>query len=110
MDSNVNRKHKSSVFSTLFSNPEVLREVYSAIEGVDILPDAIIDINTLSDAIYMNQINDISFTINDRIVVLIEHQSSINNNVPVRLLMYIGRVYEKILEQDNLYQRKLVKI
>ncbi|MCL2765432.1 MAG: hypothetical protein FWD40_09175, partial [Treponema sp.] len=37
-------------------------------------------------------------------------QSSINNNVPVRLLMYIGRVYEKILEQDNLYQRKLVKI
>ncbi|MCL2764781.1 MAG: Rpn family recombination-promoting nuclease/putative transposase [Treponema sp.] len=110
MDSNVNRRHKSSVFSTLFSNPEVLREVYSAIEGIDIPPDAIIDINTLSDAIYMNQINDISFTINDRIVVLIEHQSTINNNVPVRLLMYIGRVYEKILEQDNLYQRKLVKI
>jgi len=86
MDSNVNKKHKSSVFSTLFSEPETLREVYSAIEGIDIPKDAIIDINTLSDAIYMKQINDISFTINNRLVVLIEHQSTINFNVPVRLL------------------------
>ena len=72
------------MFSTLFSNPDVLREVYSAIEGVDIPSDAIIEINTLSDVLYMQQINDLSFTIDDRIVVLIEHQSTINDNVPVR--------------------------
>jgi len=107
---NVNRKHKSSVFSTLFSTPEVLREVYSAIEGIEVPKDAVIDINTLSEAIYMRQINDVSFTIDDRVVVLIEHQSTINENVPVRLLMYIGRVYEKILSNDRLYQKKLVKI
>ena len=110
MDSGVNRKHKSSVFSTLFSNPEVLRVLYSAIEGIEIPLDAVININTLSDAIYMKQINDVSFTINDRIVILVEHQSTINDNVPVRLLMYIARVYEEILERDKLYQKKLVKI
>jgi len=110
MDSNVNKKHKSSVFSTLFSEPETLREVYSAIEGIDIPMDAIIDINTLSDAIYMNQINDISFTIDNRLVVLIEHQSTINFNVPVRLLMYVGRVYEQILDRKKLYQKNLIKI
>jgi len=110
MNSNVNKKHKSSVFSTLFSDPETLREVYSAIEGVDIPKNAIIDINTLSDAIYMQQINDISFTINNRIVVLIEHQSTINNNVPIRLLMYVGRVYEQILDRKKLYKKNLIKI
>ena len=73
MESNVNKKHKSSVFSTLFGTPDVLRELYSAIEDVEIPPDAIIDINTLSEVLYMQQINDLSFTIDDRIVVLIEH-------------------------------------
>jgi len=110
MDLNVNKKHKDSVFSALFSTPEILRELYSAIEGVEVPPDAVVNINTLSDAIYMKQINDLSFTINDRIVVLIEHQSTINENVPVRLLMYIGRVYEKIIDKEKLYHKKLEQI
>jgi len=110
MDLNVKRNHKDSVFSKLFSNPEILRELYSAISGVDIPNNAIIDINTLSEALFMNRINDLSFTIDDKIVVLIEHQSTVNYNIPVRLLMYIGRVYEKIIDKKNIYQRKLVKI
>jgi len=110
MDSNVNRNHKDSVFSALFSSPEVLRELYSAIEGIDVPPDAIVDINTLSDVLFMKQINDLSFTINNRIVVLIEHQSTINENVPLRLLMYIARVYEKIIDREKLYQKRLEKI
>ena len=110
MITNVNRNHKSSVFSALFSTPEVLRELYSAIAGVEVPPDAIVDINTLSEALFMKQINDLSFTINDRIVILIEHQSTINENVPLRILMYIARVYEKIIEKEKLYQKKLLKI
>ena len=106
-DLNVNRKHKDSVFSALFSTPKILRELYSAIEGIDVPQDAIVDINTLSDVLYMKQINDLSFTINDRLVILVEHQSTLNDNVPVRLLMYIGRVYEKIIDRDKLYHRKL---
>jgi len=50
---NVNAKHKDSVFSFLFSNPEALRELYSALEGVSLPPDAVIDINTLSGVLYM---------------------------------------------------------
>ena len=107
---NLNKKHKNSVFSALFSTPDALRELYSAIEGIDIPPDAIVDINTLSDVLFMEQINDVSFTIDDRIVVLIEHQSTINDNVPIRLLMYIARVYEKIIDGEKLYKKKLIKI
>ena len=39
---NVNRNHKNSVFSSLFSDPDVLRELYSAIEGIPIPYEKII--------------------------------------------------------------------
>jgi predicted transposase/invertase (TIGR01784 family) len=42
--------------------------------------------------------------------VLIEHQSTINPNIALRLLMYIGRVYEKIIEGKNIYKGKHLKI
>ncbi|GHV90722.1 hypothetical protein AGMMS50268_12250 [Spirochaetia bacterium] len=51
-------------------------------------------INTLTDVFFKDQINDLSFTVDNRLVVLIEHQSTINPNMPIRLLMYIARVYE----------------
>ena len=105
-----NAKYKDSVFSLLFSDPDALRTLYSAIEGIDLPPDTPISINTLSDILYMDQINDISFTVDNRLVVLIEHQSTINRNMPLRLLMYIARVYEKIIDRKKLYQSKPEKI
>jgi predicted transposase YdaD len=107
---NVNRNHKNSVFSSLFSDPDVLRELYSAIEGVAVPPETPIDINTLTDVLYKGRINDVSFLIDNRLVVLVEHQSTINDNIPIRLLMYIARVYEKIINRRKIYQAKLEKI
>jgi uncharacterized membrane protein len=53
-------------------------------------------ITTLEDALFMEQLNDISFVINGKIVVLMEHQSTINRNMPMRGLVYVSRVYERI--------------
>ena len=105
-----NKKHKDSVFSTLFNDPDVLRELYSAIEGVTIPPEIPIDINTLSNVLIRGQINDVSFTIDNRLVVLCEHQSTISDNLPLRLLEYIGKVYEKIVKYERRFQRNLEKI
>ena len=66
----VNEKHKSSVFSKLFSNPEVLRELYSAIAGVNVPTDMPIDINTLSNVLIKGMVNDVSFTMDNRLIVL----------------------------------------
>jgi predicted transposase YdaD len=106
----VNTRFKDSVFSFLFSNPEALRELYCAIEGIPLNPDAVIQINTLTDVLYMEQYNDISFTVDDRLVVLIEHQSTVNANLPLRLLLYVARLYEKLIERKAMYREKLVKI
>jgi len=105
-----NDKHKNSVFSLLFSDPNVLRELYSAIEGVELPPDTPIDVNTLSNALFMGQINDVSFTVGGRLIVLLEHQSTVNQNMPLRLLMYAARLYEKIIDRMKLYQTSLEKI
>jgi hypothetical protein len=109
----VNTNYKDSVFSFLFSDPDTLRELYAALEGVPVDPALPVTINTLSDALYMSQYNDISFVIGNKIVVLIEHQSTINPNMPLRLLLYIARVYEKILEEGKkgaVYRERLILI
>jgi len=98
------------MFSSLFSNPDILRELYSAIEGIPIPPDIPIEINTLSGVLFLKQINDISFLIDNRLVVLIEHQSTICENLPLRLLEYTGRIYEKIVDLEKKYQKNLIKI
>jgi hypothetical protein len=106
----VNNQHKDSVFSLLFNDAEALRELYGALGGVPLDPQAHIEITTLSDVLYMEQLNDISFTVDNRLVVLIEHQSTINPNMPLRLLMYIARVYEKLVEARNIYSGKRLVI
>jgi predicted transposase/invertase (TIGR01784 family) len=98
-----NRLYKSSVFALLFSDPVRVRELYNALAGTCYDESANIVINTLQDAIFMDQINDISFTINDKLVVLIEHQSTINPNMALRLLLYIARIYEKLIDSKKIY-------
>jgi len=106
----INRSHKSSFFTSLFGEKERLLELYNALEGTSYDDPDLIDINTLSDVFFLNRQNDISFTIAGKIVVLIEHQSSINENLPIRLLLYISRVYEKIIDVKDIYKRDLIKV
>jgi hypothetical protein len=104
----VNREFKNSVFSSLFGKPDTLRELYGALTGVELPPDVKIEINTLQDVLFLDRINDLSFAIEEKLVLLIEHQSTINPNMAVRLLMYIARVYEKILGERNIYSGKKI--
>jgi hypothetical protein len=105
-----NREYKSSVFSLLFGEPDRLRELYNALAGTNYDESARIVINTLEDALFMDRNNDVSFTINDRVVILLEHQSTINKNMSLRLLLYIARVYEKLINYKKLYSTKAITI
>ncbi|GHV68752.1 hypothetical protein AGMMS49928_09070 [Spirochaetia bacterium] len=68
--SKINKAQKDSVFTLLFGDPEKLRDLYNAITNSNYGPDTQIEINTLNDALYMNRINDISFTIGKELVIL----------------------------------------
>jgi len=58
----------------------------------------------------MDFYNDISFEIGGKLVVLIEHQSTINPNMALRLLFYIARVLEKMINSRTQYSRKRLSI
>jgi hypothetical protein len=105
-----NREYKDSVFTRLFGTPDKLLELYNAIAGSDYADESAVTINTLENVLFLDMLNDISFTVDGRLVILLEHQSSINENMPLRCLMYIARVYEKLMEGNAIYYQRLIKI
>ncbi len=110
MGVNANREYKDSVFSMYMSEPKRLVEVYNAIQETDYSLDTPVEITTLDGVLFMNRINDISFMLDSKFIVFMEHQSSINENMPVRMLLYLGWVYEKILEKENLYRKERIPL
>jgi len=106
----VNREYKSTVFTALFDDKEKLLSLYNAITGSDFPDDTFVKIATLDDVLFTDRRNDIAFVLEDKIVILVEHQSTISENMPLRLLIYLARVYEKLIDNEAVYRRKLLKI
>jgi predicted transposase/invertase (TIGR01784 family) len=110
LETNTNRNYKDSVFTKIFNNEEKARELYNAIKGTNYDSKVKIEMRTLKDTLFLERINDIAFTIEDKFVVLVEHQSSVSENLPLRFLMYIGRVYDKMIVGPDVYKNKLLKV
>jgi hypothetical protein len=114
-ENKANREYKNSVFVALCEDKERLVEIYNAVSNKNYPPDAALKIVTLEDVLFLGRRNDVAFLMEDRLVVLMEHQSTVCENMPVRLLIYIGLVYEKWFNADEkirhaVYGTKLLKI
>ena len=104
-----NREYKDRVFRMMLKEPKVALEVYNAMNGTSYdNPDELI-ITTLENAVYLGMKNDVSFILGTQLV-LYEHQSTPNPNMPLRNLAYVACVYMAYVFGDNLYGRKLIKI
>ena len=64
----------------------------------------------IEDVLYKNFKNDISFEVDGQVLVLGEHQSTVNPNIPLRCLLYVGRAYEQLIDKKARYRTTLVKI
>ena len=109
-----NRNYKSSVFASLFHTCSSAKKnalsLINALHGTDIADESRIEHIDLESSIYVGLRNDVSFMLDDRLIVLVEHQSTVNNNMPLRSLMYIARLYERLTDIDSRYRKKLIKI
>ena len=110
-----NRNYKDSVFVDLFAHDITAKEnfisLYNALHGTNLdTKTTEIQPVMLERVLYMKYYNDIAMLIDGKIVILIEHQSTINQNMPFRFLEYIARIYEKITTKDEKFGRKLVKL
>jgi len=104
--------YKDSLFCTLFGNEKAALALYNALHGTDYSEqDTAITINTLGESLRQSQKNDLSFLINGRLVILVEHQSTINENMPFRFLQSIARIFENgIPDKKSIYRKALIKL
>ena len=109
-----NRKYKNSVFVDLFFEDESAEEneisLYNALHEDPLPAGTKVRKIRVDDVLYMNFCNDISFGIEDKVMVFGEHQSTINENMPLRELLYIGRALEQIVPVRDRYRKRAVRI
>ena len=106
---NQNRQYQDSVFVHLFTH--YIKELLYICKALDpSIKSDDIELIKLENTLYTGIKNDVSCKIENRLIFLIEHQSTINENMPLRCLQYIGRLYEKILDMRDRYARLLIKI
>ena len=112
--STANRKYKDSVFVDLFSEDEKAKEnflsLYNALHNTNLQLSCPVENIKLDNVMYMNIVNDVSCLVDNKIIVLAEHQSTVNENMPLRFLQYIARLYEKLQKPTDRYLRTLSKI
>ena len=104
-----NRQYKDPVFRMLFSEKENLLSLYNAVTGNAYQNADDLKIVTLENAIYMGMKNDLAFMLETNIY-LYEHQSTLNPNIPLRDLIYIGIEYQQYVDDKSLYSSRLQKI
>lgn len=107
-----NRECKNSVFVDLFYENESAAEndiaLYNALHDEPLPPGTTVEKIRVGNELYMNFKNDVSFGLGGKLLVLAEHQSTVNENMPLRSLLYIGRAFEQIVPVKDRYRRKKV--
>ena len=104
------REYKNSLFTTLFNDPRRLVSLYNALTGSTLPPDTPLTIETLENVLFSGLRNDVAFLLGDVLIVLVEHQSTLCANMPLRILLYLARILERLVGKDDVYRQNLVRI
>ena len=104
-----NRQYKSDVFSMLLEEPKNALEVFNAVNGTDYDDPSKVEIYLLDKGVSLSIYNDASFIL-EMNLSLYEHQSTYNPNIPLRNLIYVANLLQKLISKRDLYGSRLIKI
>lgn len=109
-----NRNIKDSVFVDLFYSCKDAKKnalsLYNALTGSDFQDPELIEKLKVDGVAYKNFVNDVSFKIGNIIMFFGEHQSTVNFNMPLRFLLYAGRIYEKLTQENDRYKEHRIPL
>lgn len=107
----VKRKYKDVLFRYVFRDKKAILQLYNAINNTNYTNEDELIIKTMEDVIYIGMKNDLSFIVMNELN-LYEHQSTINENMPLRGLLYFAKMYEGYIETTGLnrYQQKRMEL
>ena len=107
------RTAKNSVFLDLFQNKNYLLKLYKTLHPEDITAteDSLTDI-TIKNVLTDNFYNDLGFIVDNKLMILIEAQSTWTINILVRALLYLAQSYHEYFQhtRQNYYKSKKVKM
>ena len=108
------RTAKNSVFLDLFQDKKNLLELYKTLhpEDQDATEDAL-NIVTIDNVLTDNLYNDLGIMVNDdRLLLLLEAQSSWTVNILIRILLYLAQSYHEYFERtsQSLYKSRKVRM
>ncbi|MDY3741023.1 MAG: Rpn family recombination-promoting nuclease/putative transposase [Selenomonadaceae bacterium] len=102
-------KHKDTVFCHFFTEDlNRLLSLYQAITGDTTATIDDIKLSTIKPDLATDLYNDISFNIGNKQIILLEHQSTINNNMPLRMLLYLAKLYYNSIPADDLLYKESI--
>jgi len=114
MEETYNRKYKDTLFTSLFKDKRYAKLLYESLfPDREPVTEDDIKILSLENIFTVDCYNDACMLFKNILVVLTEHQSTINYNMPTRLLLYIAEEYKRFFSGDrhkSLYKSGLVKI
>ena len=107
---NYNSRYRDSVFRSYFNEPVRLLSLCNAVLDTQYANPNELNINTLAGIFFDKQKNDISCTIGNHFLVLVEHQTTVNENMPFRCLSYVTELLNNLVKNKNrLYYKGLIK-
>ena len=112
---NENRTHKDSLFVDYFSKDRDWKQhflsLYNALHGTNLQVETTkLERVNLEQVLYMDYYNDIAVMVNDQFILMIEHQATINPNMPLRLLEYVTRIYGNKVDSKTKFSNQLIPL
>ena len=102
------RQYQDTVFRAYMNDVDRLRDVAGALHGRTYTSGERVRIVTLDGTFLSQMKNDISFLLAGRHLVFMEHQSTLNQNMPLRCLYYICEQLRQYIPAKSLYQNKKI--
>ncbi len=107
------RKAKDSVFLDLFQNKSYLLKLYRTLhpEDTTATEDSLTDV-TITNVLTDNLYNDLGFIVNNKLLILVEAQSTWTVNILVRILLYLAQSYHEYFQRtcQDYYKSRKVKM
>ena len=107
------RTAKNSVFLDLFQDKSYLLKLYKTLhpEDTDATEDSLTDV-TITNVLTDNLYNDLGFIANNKLMILVEAQSTWTVNILVRILLYLAQSYHEYFQRtcQDYYKSRKVKM
>ena len=103
------RQYQDTVFRMYFNEEARLKEVAGALHGKSYAEEPL-KIVTLEGTFLSRIKNDISFLLAGRHLIFMEHQSTANQNMPLRCLYYVCEQLRQYIPAKKLYQNTPIKL